>query len=341
VRPVGMCKATIWLLHLSGILIAGSAAILLARQQDTTTARRIDPAAWGSDHVGKPFPPYVTGDECLFCHRDIGPTWQDNPHQRTIRPAAPDEPGITILRDVPGGRSLAADTKHLLGSRHVTRFAKRSGQYGRLDLLTATYRSANNQLSGAETARWDANTFANRCAGCHTTAVNSQSRTFAALSLDCFTCHGDVDLDHTKDVRLALLSSKNRPPREVISICGQCHLRGGITTSTGLPYPNTFVPGDNLFRDFQVDFSDTAIASVPDIDQHIFLNARNVAMLDQRETTCLTCHDLHDQSTDKHQQVPKQSICNSCHVSGSGSLELREAVHPSARLRAHSRTCDY
>ena len=36
---------------------------------------QLDPAAWGSDHVGKPVPEYVTGDECLFCHRDdVGPT---------------------------------------------------------------------------------------------------------------------------------------------------------------------------------------------------------------------------------------------------------------------------
>jgi hypothetical protein len=42
---------------------------------------RIDPAAWGSDHVGKPVPEYVTGDECLFCHREkVGPTWGANRH---------------------------------------------------------------------------------------------------------------------------------------------------------------------------------------------------------------------------------------------------------------------
>ena len=34
--------------------------------------RQVDPAAWGSDHVGQAMPAYVTGDECLFCHRKIG-----------------------------------------------------------------------------------------------------------------------------------------------------------------------------------------------------------------------------------------------------------------------------
>src|SRR5437867_3363684 len=31
-----------------------------------------DPA-WGSDHIGKPLPEFASGDECLFCHRDVGP----------------------------------------------------------------------------------------------------------------------------------------------------------------------------------------------------------------------------------------------------------------------------
>ena len=35
----------------------------------------LNPAAWGSDHVGRPLPEYVTGEECLFCHRkDVGAT---------------------------------------------------------------------------------------------------------------------------------------------------------------------------------------------------------------------------------------------------------------------------
>src|SRR3989442_962518 len=44
-----------------------------------------DPAAWGSNHIGKPIPEYVHGDECLFCHRNnIGITWQKNSHGLTV-----------------------------------------------------------------------------------------------------------------------------------------------------------------------------------------------------------------------------------------------------------------
>src|SRR5688572_25378852 len=48
--------------------------------------KRLDPAAWGTNHSGKPVPEFVHGDECLFCHRnDIGPGWQKNTHGITIR----------------------------------------------------------------------------------------------------------------------------------------------------------------------------------------------------------------------------------------------------------------
>src|SRR5438105_4008947 len=47
---------------------------------------------FAQDHVGKPLPEYVTGDECLFCHRvQVADTWQQNPHARTVRPATVEE----------------------------------------------------------------------------------------------------------------------------------------------------------------------------------------------------------------------------------------------------------
>src|SRR5438094_358564 len=59
--------------------------------------RNLDPAAWGSDHVGKAVPESITGDECLFCHRlKIGPAWPQNRHQSTIRRIDPE--AVTLLK---------------------------------------------------------------------------------------------------------------------------------------------------------------------------------------------------------------------------------------------------
>ncbi|MEO8493585.1 MAG: hypothetical protein ABI614_00835 [Planctomycetota bacterium] len=301
--------------------------------------RRVDPAAWGDDHVGKPLPAYITGDECLFCHRETGTRWGDNRHQLTLHLTRPDDFVVATLRIL--NPDLARETQYLLGSRRTARFVRRAKEYGKLDLLSISFNSETLALQQTTSPTWDTKTFADRCAGCHTTAVDTATRAFSAVSLDCFVCHGDVDLAHTKDKTCVLLSDKNRAPREVVSICGQCHLRGGKSKSTSLPYPNTFVAGDNLFRDFQVDFSDASLEALPAIDQHIYLNARDIAVFDRAATTCLTCHDVHRQSSEKHQQLADAAICSSCHVAGSNNRELRDAVLPINRRQAHRRICDF
>ncbi len=218
-----------------------------------------------------------------------------------------------------------------MGTQRTIRLLRKSKDYGKLEILSRN----------KETPVWEAQTFSDRCAGCHATAVKTETRTFSAVSLDCYVCHGDVSLDHTKDVARVLLSSKNREPRQVVSLCGQCHLRGGKSKSTGLPYPNTFVAGDNLFRDFQVDFSDAGIRAQPEVDQHIWLTARDVALFDRQDIDCLACHDVHGQSTEKHQKLENRAICSSCHASGSDNMALRDGILPHNRRQTHSRICDY
>jgi hypothetical protein len=281
--------------------------VMAVMAEEPAAPRRVDPAAWGDDHVGKPLPAYVTGDECLFCHRETGATWSDNRHQLTTRPAT--------SKDV----AIAAGAQFVMGSQRLTRFLRRSKDYGKFDLHSVSIVPETRELKHNDTGMWNTKTFADRCAGCHATAVDSQTRAFSAVSLDCFVCHGDVDLGHTTDKGRVFLSAENRAPREIASICGQCHLRGGNSKSTELPYPNTFVAGDNLFRDFRVDFSDAAIEALPVADQHIYLNVRDVAVFEQTGTTCLTCHDVHGQSSGKHQQLADAAICSSCHVQGTNN----------------------
>ena len=316
---------------------------LFSRADENERPAHVDATAWGGDHVGKKFPEYVTGDECLFCHRAIGPAWERNRHQLTIRPADPDDPALVKLRAAKGGKDLAGETQYLLGADRATRFLKRAPEYGRLEMLTAALLKEGDEskLTGADPPRWDGMVFGDRCAGCHTTAVDAKTRAYSALSLDCFSCHGDVPLAHSKDTSRVLLSKKNHPPRAVVSLCGQCHLRGGKSKSTGLPYPNTFVAGDNLFRDFRVDLSDEVIASRPAIERHIYENARDVALSGETAASCVTCHDVHTQSTEKHRSLARAAICASCHAPGEDFANLKEGIGRSRRPSAHSRICEY
>jgi len=274
------------------------------------------PPDWGGDHVGKPLPEFATGDECLFCHRNnIGQEWSKNWHNRTIHDVEADTPG---LADLPKERAKEATL--VLGGRRHHRFLKPNGAYGKLDLLAGS---------------WDKTKFADRCAGCHATAVDSKKRAFASPSLDCFVCHGDVPGEHAKDTSLVYLSRKRKDPARVVtSICAQCHVRTGKSKSTGLPYPNQFVAGDNLFRDFQVDLSPEALSRLNPADRHVLENVRDVVVLGKEAMTCLTCHDVHKQSTKKHHLVATGNSCLTCH-NATGSKKVLKPYE------VHSTTCEY
>lgn len=318
-------------------LLAASPAVTGAAQ--TADDTRLDPAAWGSDHVGEPLPEYVTGDECLFCHRnDVGPTWSENEHQRTMR--AIDRDGVPyreLAREPSVSALLEEATVELGAGGEVVRFLKPTGRYGELALLNRGWTRAGRPPleSAREPPSWNEQRFGQRCAGCHATAVDSETRAFSSPALDCYTCHGAVDIDHAEDTsRMIFAKARTDPPAVVISICGQCHVRTGASRSTGLPYPNTFVAGDNLFRDFVADLSAEAIGELGPADRHVLENVRAVVIEGREAMTCLTCHAVHGRSAERHEGLRPAASCFTCHVEGEALAVVKSYV-------VTSEVCDY
>ena len=232
-----------------------------------------------------------------------------------------------------------ADLKVVLGGRQRLRFARPAQGYGKLDLLSLSYQPSQGTNGGklidADQPRWDGKRFGDACAGCHATAVDSKERIFSARALDCYVCHGEVSLEHSKNTALVYLSRKRKDSARVVtSICAQCHVRTGKSKSTGLPYPNNFVAGDNLFRDFHVDLSAEQIKRQNPADAHVLDNVRNVMLLEREDVTCLSCHDVHKESTKKHHLVQQSNLCLHCH-NATGSKKFRRAYE------VYSQTCEH
>ncbi|MGH9800514.1 MAG: multiheme c-type cytochrome, partial [Blastocatellia bacterium] len=266
-----------------------------------TQPKKLDPLAWGSNHVGKPIPEFVHGDECLFCHRNtIGATWQNNAHGVALRHRE-DAPELRELqKSNPKLSEMGEQIEYFLGSRHRVRFLKKEG-YGKFAMLDAqailnSERKAE-RWEASDKPVWDKEKFADSCAGCHTTAVEAKTKTFAAFGLDCYTCHGNVDLNHSNDISLVLLSKKRRNEAKVVtSLCAQCHLRESKSKSSWLPYPNNFVGGDNLFQDLLVDWAKADDANLNSGDRHVWRNVRDVVVNGDESITCLNCHQVHTAS---------------------------------------------
>jgi hypothetical protein len=327
--------------HVGPVVVALAALVTFVRAHflTSTQTKRLDPAAWGGDHVGKPIPMYTTGDECLFCHRDkVGTTWDKNRHNLTIRPFEEGSPARAALKES-SAKKVAEEIKYVLGNQQRQRFLKPAQAYGQLELLSVEWAPPRNgkpgKLSATERPLWDSAKFGNECAGCHTTAVEPKAKAYAALSLDCFVCHGNVPDGHTNKPELAHLSPRRKDhARVVTSICAQCHVRTGKAKSTGLSYPNTFVAGDNLFRDFQVDFSGHAFEKLSAADRHVLENVRDVVVFGKESLTCLNCHDVHGRSSKKHHQVPRSDYCLNCHQAEGRKRDVKP-------FSSHSKICGY
>jgi len=234
------------------------------------SAMILTPAAAAPDAAPSALADYPTGDSCLFCHRDqAGATWLANSHAWTMRPVG--EP--------PAVGKLASDATHVIGKDHY-RALKQTG-YGKLALLSA------------DGKQWQDEVFARQCVGCHTTAVNPQTSEYSSVALDCYSCHGNVPEDHAQKKGTALLSvTRKSSPREVLSICGSCHLRGGRSLTTGKPYPHAYVAGADLFKDFKVDLNLDKKQSLDSSDAHVYLKTRAV-LEGGSDKSCVNCHKIH------------------------------------------------
>ncbi|HVU86280.1 MAG TPA: hypothetical protein VHD36_03100 [Pirellulales bacterium] len=306
---------------------------------EAPAVKKLDPAAWGEDHVGQEIPEYMESGECLFCHRnEVGTTWGDNKHNRTIREPDGNNAAIAALKANPATKALADEVPLILGDTRENRFLKRSAAYGKLDLLStgaSLSRTGRAKLDHVDHPTWNTEIFAAECAGCHATAVDPETHAFAAPSLDCFVCHGDAPPEHANDAKLMPLAKKRKDSAAAVtSICAQCHVRFGKSKSSGLPYPNNFVAGDNLFRDFEVDL---ALADDPKInpaDRHVLDNVRDVVLYGRESMTCLSCHNVHTGSTKAHREVPDQKYCVHCHEAGKSKKEH-------IPYEVHSGRCQY
>ena len=328
-----------------GVIVLVTLLVSIQRAGAADAEEQAKLAAWGEDHVGKQFPLYVTGGECLFCHRfEVGSDWQTNRHNLAMQEALPDDAAMQALRASGIPAEIADGVAFLVGHTRMKRYLKPNERYGQMSILNTKWipPTSNDDSAGtfehANNALWNNELFANQCAGCHATAVETEIRGFQQMSLDCFVCHGDVPKAHNEDTSLALFGAGSKAGAAVeMHICSQCHLRGGLSKSTGLPYPNQFVPGDNLFKDYTADLSTANIEQLNPADRHVYQNVRDVLLGGQEEMTCVTCHEIHTGSTRKHRalrRLGRTEYCAICHDDADDYTSL-------IAYEVHNETCDY
>ena len=107
----------------------------------------------------------------------------------------------------------------------------------------------------------------------------------------------------------------------------------GHSKSSGLPYANNFIAGDNLFQDYEVDFARADDPSLNAGDRHVLRNVHDL-VLNGGTTNCLNCHRVHEQSTTKHRLVLSGPICLECHNATGPKKDVKTYI-------VHSEICEY
>lgn len=278
-------------------------------------------------------PQLAGGDECLFCHRGtVGAVWQKNAHFLTVRDKfleMKEAPEIAVLRADGRFKKYADEVGYVMGGRRAIRFLRERPD-GRFEILGVAAIGPRLELRGEP--GWDANKFSEKCIGCHMTGVDPKKLAPFETFVGCEACHGPYDERHTAGVVFMRFARKAKDPPQVVAFtCGQCHLRGGRSRSTGRPFPNNFWGGD-LFEDFQFDFSRADDPNLNPIDAHIQRNIRDV-LAGKSDLTCLSCHRIHPSSADIHRRRPRSDYCLTCH--------LAEPFKQVKKYEVHSDLCEY
>ena len=281
----------------------------------------------------------MTGEECLFCHRQKAAlTWEQNRHHLTIREANEQSPALAALK-TSTAKDLADQVKFVMGNARRQRFLKTATDYGKLDLLSVAWSPPRNNEPGKLIAVRKSSLGRGPVgASCGWVSCDGRGPQGAVVfrrfpRLLCLPWQRAARASQQTPVGV-LSPRRNDEPRVVTSICAQCHVRTGKSKSTGWPYPNNFVAGDNLFRDFLADLSDQALKPQNSADKHVLENVRDVVVFGKETVTCLSCHNIHGRSSKKHHLVAKSGLCLNCHTNAGP----KRVVKP---FSVHSETCGY
>jgi hypothetical protein len=256
----------------------------------------------------------LTGSaSCFDCHDEEGADWKTSRHASTFRPATVEnEDQLSTL-----GACSDMSVTHVLGGHHQLRFLVEKpdapwGQ-GRFLALPCAFSVDSGSMEMHHADDWRMLPFETSCAHCHVTR-QSQDFSFTETSVGCEACHGPGSAHVADPTKANTFTFAGRSAAEEVTVCGSCHLQGGKSTRTGFNFPDGWVPGASLFDDYQFDWASLDHPTEAEaIDVHQKLLIREVVVDGTSDMRCTSCHQLHGMSHQKHESLPRQTYCLTCH----------------------------
>jgi len=251
---------------------------------------------------------FVGSATCKKCHERTYLNWRTSLHSRMMRDIKQDP--LSIIGDFESPSDVRKfgeeEVAYTLGSQWKQMYLKRTGDD--IEVLPAEYTIASGRWKPYypdDPAKRD---WWTECAGCHTTGVDPEKKTFVEMGIGCEACHGPGS-NHVEAVpgfeMTTIIQAGRLTPAQAAQICGSCHTRGR-DKSGKYAYPvayQTHKGEANMQRYF------TAVAPTKGDESKYFWPSgesrySNQQYLDWKQSehakvgvTCVTCHSVHKSKT--------------------------------------------
>jgi hypothetical protein len=213
---------------------------------------------------------YIGARDCRSCHRDVGGTFEESYHARTLLDVEDEDDKDLILGDFAQGEDLRTvtfsdgetrpfgpeDIFLTLGTgrrKQAYLFELDRNEYlllpAQWDVTSQTW----EPLALADDWPDDAYQFGPNCAGCHTVGLDVEDYRWEDEGVQCEACHGPgsahADLadeagSRPSDEEYAAIVGAINIAWDA-QVCGQCHIRGHEPDQNH-PFPIDYLPGGNL-----------------------------------------------------------------------------------------------
>jgi hypothetical protein len=298
---------------------------------------------------------YVTSEGCRECHEEIYDQWKLSSHARMLRNAKEDPSAIeadNFSEEIPFTKD---DVEFALGSHWIQKYLTRID--GELYILPKFWNIVKKEWEPYSIWNWRNRPYSHHCNWCHSVGYDTETRTYVEESIGCEACHGPgkkhAESQEAADIINPLKLSKVRADM----ICESCHTDGKDRNTKTYPFPDGYVPGEDLteyYTDFFVPkpgskgwykgdlsyserhrmflfwqtkfYSNARSCEVCEFDRQINKKAKGGYMT--KDEYCGTCHgDILVEFKAHSNHSPKDVRCVECHPPSLDSTGERYSIH--------------
>ncbi len=195
---------------------------------------------------------YVGASVCKACHAEKYDAVFQTRHPWKVRPV--DDPGVEIIADWTKGEDVRTtvmddgqtrpftldDVDYVIGAKPGWKQRYIKVIDGAWRILPAQFNLATQEWVPYHADEWMERDYRDKCAGCHTTGYDPDTKTWVDFGVTCEACHGPgsehVAAGGGEDVAIVATVDAQ--------VCARCHVRGKDVNGYG--WPQDYRPGGDV-----------------------------------------------------------------------------------------------